>query len=76
MRLWVEEGELRLLYGDDGKGFEMGEKLRRKSLGLSNIETRASVLGGRGEITSQLGKGTQISVTLPLKVNLPENIPA
>ena len=69
LRLWKEAGEMRLFYRDDGKGFAMEEVERRKSLGLSNIETRASVLGGRGEIKSRPGEGTWINVVLPLGIN-------
>jgi signal transduction histidine kinase len=49
---------------DDGKGFQRG--LRCGSLGLISMEERANSLGGNCSVQSQPGRGTQISVSIPL----------
>src|SRR5215469_12031876 len=63
-----KEPELHLTIDDDGVGFEMKNLLRNPSdhLGIEGMRQRASMLGGALEIASQLRKGTQIAVSLPL----------
>lgn len=51
-----------LRISDNGQGFE--QKGRRS--GLRNMQHRAEALGGAVTITSALGQGTTIDVTLPL----------
>ncbi|NNC92725.1 MAG: GAF domain-containing sensor histidine kinase [Acidimicrobiia bacterium] len=49
---------------DDGVGFDVDAATG--GLGLANLRTRASVLGGYIEITSNGGQGTTVEVSLPL----------
>ena len=56
--------KLRLTVQDDGKGFEPSKS---KGLGLLGIEERAAQLGGKSQVQSQIGKGTVLSVELPLQ---------
>ena len=60
--------QLRLTIRDDGVGFEMKNLMRNPSdhLGIEGMRQRASMLGGDLDIASQLRKGTQIAVSLPL----------
>ncbi|MBE7470416.1 MAG: hypothetical protein DPW09_03745 [Anaerolineae bacterium] len=62
--------ELQLVIGDDGLGFEVEPTLKRiaygKGLGLVGMQERVSLLGGRFELESAPGQGTQIRVFLPL----------
>jgi signal transduction histidine kinase len=54
---------------DDGKGFDSAAVIvgrGRRGLGLSGMRERANSLGGTLEIKSLSGKGTLISVRLPL----------
>ncbi len=64
------EKELRLLISDDGIGFEVEPTLKQvvygKGLGLVGMQERVSLLGGRFELESTPGQGTQIRVFLPL----------
>ena len=55
----------RLVIGDDGCGFD-AHAPRTKGHGLRNIAERTNLMGGRLEIDSGLGRGTRISVELPL----------
>jgi signal transduction histidine kinase len=51
---------------DDGRGMDELTNLgARQGFGLTNMRERASALGGRCEIQSKVGKGTQVIVRLP-----------
>ncbi|MFZ5918450.1 MAG: GAF domain-containing sensor histidine kinase [Chloroflexota bacterium] len=55
---------------DDGKGFDLEATMRsydqRGSLGLLNLYERAELVEGKTEIRSALGKGTTITMVVPL----------
>ena len=67
--LYNEKGKfVSLVVIDDGKGFDM-KKNRKNSVGgngLSNLQTRVRLLNGTIKIESELGKGTSITVKIPL----------
>jgi signal transduction histidine kinase len=69
----VEKHEDRasFLIRDDGKGFDLNQVLRkdlfRKGLGLATMAERARMLGGFLDLRSQEGKGTQVTISVPLK---------
>lgn len=49
---------------DDGVGFDVSRK--SKGIGLQNIESRVKTCKGKLEIKSKKGKGTSISIDLPI----------
>ncbi|HUF20925.1 MAG TPA: histidine kinase [Burkholderiales bacterium] len=49
---------------DDGLGFDLATK--RKGLGLVGLRERVELLGGRFELRSEAGKGTQVRATIPV----------
>jgi signal transduction histidine kinase len=55
---------------DDGEGFDLAKVERsydkRGQLGLLNMRERAEMMGGRLSIESALGKGTTITLNVPL----------
>ena len=60
---------------DNGQGFQLpkrvGDLANRGKMGLLGMHERAQLLSGTLHITSELGKGTQVEVDLPLNcVNL------
>jgi two-component system sensor histidine kinase UhpB len=64
---------LHVLIEDDGRGFDAGA-IRRASaegtcLGLSGMRERAALLGGSIALDAQPGRGTRVSVLLPLSEN-------
>jgi signal transduction histidine kinase len=61
VRAWVEDGALHVDVCDDGIG-----GARRDGSGLLGLDDRVAALGGRLEIESPPGGGTQIAATLPL----------
>ena len=64
------ERELLTTIQDDGQGFNLEEVeisyATRGSIGLLNLYERAEMLGGRISIESALGRGTTVSLTVPL----------
>lgn len=49
---------------DDGNGFQVEGK--KKGIGLQNMESRAKECNAALEIKSKVGKGTTISITIPI----------
>jgi signal transduction histidine kinase len=66
----LADGAALVSVGDDGRGMPAGP--RPHGLGLVGIEERARELGGRLEIKSAPGRGTQILVHLPVSVDMEE----
>jgi signal transduction histidine kinase len=58
-----ERDRLLLSIEDDGKGFHAQKE---KGMGLLGIEERVSHLGGSFAVDSEPGRGTLLSVILPL----------
>lgn len=59
-----ENGEIRqILIQDDGKGFDSSQK--SNGSGMFNLKKRMETIGGEFYLTSEVGKGTEITLTLP-----------
>ena len=69
VRLRVEGGALVAGVIDDGKGFDTAST--RAGVGISAMRERVEGLGGRIEIESQPGGGTNVTVTVPLEAGTP-----
>lgn len=73
-RVWVElrrlGDEISLVVSDNGTGFDIAaarsEAVAGNSFGLLGMEERAGLAGGRLEILSNAGKGTEIQVRFSL----------
>jgi two-component system sensor histidine kinase DegS len=64
----LEGGEFRLSVVDDGKGFDLNQGLDRgHHYGLSIMQERAESVGGRVVVQSQVGKGTEVTVAIPIR---------
>jgi two-component system sensor histidine kinase UhpB len=63
--LAVEDGMLRLVVRDDGRGFDAAAR-PAAALGITSMEERAIALGGRLAISSTRGTGTTVELTCPL----------
>jgi signal transduction histidine kinase len=66
LRLNVEDFGLKISIKDNGKGFEP-EKLELHGNGLINMKKRMNDIGGKIDINSKLGEGTEIK----LELNIP-----
>ncbi|MEM9936301.1 MAG: sensor histidine kinase [Bacteroidota bacterium] len=58
------EGEVSIMVEDDGKGFDPVQA--KGGMGMKNLEDRIAILGGEWEIDSRVGKGTNISIHIPV----------
>jgi signal transduction histidine kinase len=63
-------GQLRAIVEDDGCGFDAaandGVSSGRRRLGLKGMAERATLVGGRLQIESAVGKGTTVYLAIPL----------
>jgi signal transduction histidine kinase len=69
VRVWVDAERAGLQVEDQGAGFDaVAALLARNSTGLSGMRERAELLGGEFTLESKPGKGTLLTVELPLAV--------
>ena len=70
VRLWNEDGLVVTRIQDDGVGFAvdevMGSYETRGSLGMINMRERAETIDGSIQINSSPGRGTAITIVVPL----------
>ena len=71
LQLRVSGGGALLNLRDDGRGFDVGKRPPGRELGLSGIEERAAMFGGRCRIHSRPGSGTEIALWVPLPTSKP-----
>ncbi len=64
VRFHSEPGQLVVEVADDGRGFEPAGV---KKSGLRGLEDRISALGGRVEVVSRPGQGTELRAYLPVR---------
>ena len=69
LSLVMNNGSIELRISDQGNGFDL-EARRGQGLGLVSMEERTKLLGGKLEIKSEPGVGTQLSVIVPVKGKL------
>lgn len=73
-QLWIalrrDLTHVRLTIRDDGCGFQLqperGESRRRGGLGLLSMQERSGILGATFGLDSEPGKGTHLSLTIPV----------
>ncbi len=66
IRIGELPGLLDISYSDDGKGFDIREKLESDSLGLKSIQSRVNFLNGKMQIESEPGKGVKYTLQVPV----------
>jgi signal transduction histidine kinase len=60
------DGIMQLGIKDNGVGFDTSQ--RTNGIGLTNMRSRAAMLGGSVEITSRLNKGTIVVIQFPVMI--------
>jgi two-component system sensor histidine kinase UhpB len=67
----VDGESLHLSIRDDGNGFDVAsarsDALHGRSFGITSMEERALLLGGSLNISSALGEGTEVHLSVPLR---------
>ena len=75
LHLVHQDSSIQLIVEDNGKGFNQDDVSRAKTsgggLGLISMRERAELLGGNLDVATAAGKGTTISVTIPLGEQVP-----
>jgi signal transduction histidine kinase len=66
IELKEKAGELILTISDNGRGFTEDEKTRQFSFGILGMRERAQLIGGKVFITGVEGKGTVVTVQVPI----------
>lgn len=61
------DNTLSLIIDDNGKGFDIQSITHKKTLGLLGMKERTIMMGGIYNITSTPGKGTTVSISIPLE---------
>lgn len=67
VRLELTTGVLNLVVTDDGRGFNTAALGENEGLGLAGMHERAILAGGRLDIVTAPGKGTRVSLDVPLE---------
>jgi signal transduction histidine kinase len=71
VELKAQDGQLQLCIRDDGVGFDVAtvrdQAVRGSSLGVLSMEERAALAGGRLELNSTPGGGTEVRAWFPLR---------
>ena len=63
--LGIDPTRIHLQIKDNGSGFDVPAAQAKSGLGLKSLESRTAMIGGKLQINSTPGKGTQITLTLP-----------
>ena len=58
-------GQMRVTVEDDGWGFDLEEITEKQGFGLRSMRGRVEAVGGRLEVNSTPGKGTQVIIHVP-----------
>jgi signal transduction histidine kinase len=63
----AEDGAMRLVIGDNGRGFDVGQARSSRQRGLNNLRSRAEAIGGVLTLNSEPGAGTRLELIIPLE---------
>jgi signal transduction histidine kinase len=66
IKIKKEKGYFTLSISDDGKGISESEKSEQQSLGILGMRERAHLIGSEIEIKGTEGKGTVVTVRVPI----------
>ena len=69
LSLKLIDDNVRLTIQDDGQGFDTASV--KRGMGLTNMERRVADLGGEFELESTIGKGSRLSIAMPLGTENP-----
>jgi signal transduction histidine kinase len=73
-----DERQLRLRVRDDGNGIDpevLGREGRAGHWGLHGMRERAKLVGGKIDIWSEIGSGTEVDLTIPASAAYPRPLP-
>jgi signal transduction histidine kinase len=62
----LADDKLSLHLTDDGAGFEVDQAVKQSKFGLTGMKERTDLVGGRLEIDSKPGQGTEVKLVVPI----------
>jgi signal transduction histidine kinase len=65
LQIDVNQGIMDIKYSDDGKGFDLLQKLESESIGLKSIQSRVNFLNGKLDLASNPGEGVRYVLQIP-----------
>lgn len=65
-QLLENDDEIMLMIEDNGKGFDINKK-NGNGIGLKNIQSRIESIGGNVHIDTAIGRGTIVTILIPVK---------
>jgi len=65
LEVTTRDDTLRLVIGDNGRGFDVSQPRSTRQHGLTNLKARAEAAGGSLTLTSEAGAGTRLEVEIP-----------
>ena len=72
--MYIEDGHFVAEIEDDGNGFDFEATMatydQRGSFGLLNLQERADLVNGKTTIESTPGKGTKVTLVIPLNTDV------
>ena len=69
IRLDFSDTAVRIAVSDDGRGFDVDRALASAgSIGLIGLQERTRLLNGRMDVRSEVGRGTQLTVEVPISI--------
>lgn len=75
IKLWFETTAVHLQITDDGQGFDPESQLMNMGFGLIGMQERSQRLGGEFTLTTNIGQGTKIIVTVLIPAVKSRTIP-
>ena len=63
----IQRHQLVISVHDDGQGFDVDTANQQNGLGLRNMQQRAQLNGGEVSIDTEAGKGTRLSIIVPIR---------
>lgn len=70
---WAGETTLKLIISENGQGFDPAQLKPNRQFGLQGMKERAEMIGGKLQVDSQPGRGTTVSLTVPVEENDDQN---
>jgi signal transduction histidine kinase len=64
IKLWIQGPSVKLIYEDNGSGFDISQLASKRGLGMKNIESRLGMIHAKYHCNSSPGNGVKVVVEL------------
>jgi two-component system sensor histidine kinase UhpB len=66
IKLFLQEGNATIVVQDDGRGIDYAAATTSHGIGLAAIRERAELIGAKIEISTKVGQGTSLTLSIPV----------